>query len=265
MSADSLAMSTAVSTEMPTSAARNAGPSLMPSPRKPTTWPSRCSAWITRTFCCGFRRANTGVSRVASMSSSSLIASIFGPVRYLSTWMPTCRQTLRVTTSLSPVRIFTATPFALSAWIASAALSFGGSRNATKPIMVRSFSSSREYADFTSISRTPSASARKPSSFISRATPCTSSSFCCDKASVVFAVREARADRERLGDRTLGDEEMLARLVAYDHRHAPAREIERHLVDERVFGVQVLDRRLHRPRRAPRRRAGCAVRSGGSC
>ena len=39
MSADSLAISTAVSTEMPTSAAFSAGPSLMPSPRKPTTWP----------------------------------------------------------------------------------------------------------------------------------------------------------------------------------------------------------------------------------
>ena len=40
--------------------------------------------------------------------------------------------------------VFTATPLALSAWIASAALSFGGSRNATKPIRVRSRSSSRE-------------------------------------------------------------------------------------------------------------------------
>ena len=34
--ADSLAMSTAVSTEMPTSAARMAGASLMPSPMNPT-------------------------------------------------------------------------------------------------------------------------------------------------------------------------------------------------------------------------------------
>ncbi len=146
MSADSLAMSTAVSTEMPTSAARKAGPSLMPSPRNPTTCLSRCKAWITRTFCCGLRRAKTGVSRVAMVSCSSLIASIFGPVRYLSTCIPTCRHTLRVTMSLSPVRIFTATPFALSARIASAALSLGGSRKAMKPIIVKSFSSSREYA-----------------------------------------------------------------------------------------------------------------------
>ena len=39
MSAASLAMSTAVSTEMPMSAVRSAGASLMPSPMKPTMWP----------------------------------------------------------------------------------------------------------------------------------------------------------------------------------------------------------------------------------
>ena len=38
-SADSLAMSVAVSTEMPTSAARKAGASLIPSPMNPTTCP----------------------------------------------------------------------------------------------------------------------------------------------------------------------------------------------------------------------------------
>ena len=41
MSADSLAISTAVSTEIPTSALFSAGPSLMPSPRKPTTCPAQ--------------------------------------------------------------------------------------------------------------------------------------------------------------------------------------------------------------------------------
>ena len=39
MSADSLATSTAVSTDMPTSAAFMARTSLMPSPMNPTTWP----------------------------------------------------------------------------------------------------------------------------------------------------------------------------------------------------------------------------------
>ena len=38
-------MSTALSTEMPTSAARSAGASLMPSPMNPTTWPLPCSAF----------------------------------------------------------------------------------------------------------------------------------------------------------------------------------------------------------------------------
>jgi len=50
MSADSLAMSTPLSTEIPTSAALRAGPSLMPSPMKPTTWPLLCSALMTAAF-----------------------------------------------------------------------------------------------------------------------------------------------------------------------------------------------------------------------
>ncbi len=56
-SADSLAMSTALSTEMPTSAARKAGASLMPSPMKPTTCPFFWSACTTRFLCAGERRA----------------------------------------------------------------------------------------------------------------------------------------------------------------------------------------------------------------
>ena len=55
-------MSTAVSTEMPTSAAFSAGPSLMPSPRKPTTWPLRCSARMMRSFCAGDSLAKTVVA-----------------------------------------------------------------------------------------------------------------------------------------------------------------------------------------------------------
>ena len=59
MSAVSLAMSTALSTEMPTSAAFRAGPSLMPSPRKPTTCPFRCKASMIAAFCDGETFANT--------------------------------------------------------------------------------------------------------------------------------------------------------------------------------------------------------------
>ena len=144
MSADSLAMSTAVSTEMPTSAARSAGPSLMPSPRKPTTWPPRCSASTTRTFCCGLSRANTWVSRTAAVSASSPSWSISGPTSRRCTSKPTWRHTLRVTVSLSPVSTFTAMPFACSAVIASATLSLGGSRKARNPISVSADSSAIE-------------------------------------------------------------------------------------------------------------------------
>ena len=59
MSADSFAISTAVSTEMPTSAAFNAALSLMPSPRKPTTWPFRWQAEMILAFCAGEIFANT--------------------------------------------------------------------------------------------------------------------------------------------------------------------------------------------------------------
>jgi hypothetical protein len=43
-------MSTALSTDMPTSAAFRAGPSLMPSPRNPTTCPFLCRASMIAAF-----------------------------------------------------------------------------------------------------------------------------------------------------------------------------------------------------------------------
>ena len=63
MSADSLATSTAVSTEMPTSAACMAGASLMPSPMKPTTWPAARRALDDASpSASGVRRAKTSCS-----------------------------------------------------------------------------------------------------------------------------------------------------------------------------------------------------------
>ena len=50
MSADSLAMSTAMSTEMPMSAGFMAAASLMPSPIKPTVCPLSRRADTTRAF-----------------------------------------------------------------------------------------------------------------------------------------------------------------------------------------------------------------------
>ena len=59
MSAASLAMSTALSTLMPMSAARRAGASLMPSPMKPVMWPLARSACTMRSLCSGVSRANS--------------------------------------------------------------------------------------------------------------------------------------------------------------------------------------------------------------
>ena len=51
---------------------------------------------------------------------------------------------VRVTFSLSPVRIFTRTPYSVNAWIAARVVSLGGSRKARKPISTMSDSSATE-------------------------------------------------------------------------------------------------------------------------
>src|SRR4029450_604350 len=56
MSAASLATSTAVATDTPTSAVWMEGASLMPSPRNPTTWSRLLSARMIRFFCAGETR-----------------------------------------------------------------------------------------------------------------------------------------------------------------------------------------------------------------
>ena len=110
MSADSLAISTAVSTEIPTSALFSAGPSLMPSPRKPTTCPARCRASMIRDFCAGDTLAQTVTVSRRRASSWSVSWSISPPRRTSSVGTPTSRQILRAIMSLSPVRILTRTP-----------------------------------------------------------------------------------------------------------------------------------------------------------
>ena len=92
MSEDSLAMSTALFTEMPTSAALRAGASLMPSPMKPNTWPLLWSARMMRSLCAGASLAKTLVAPAAAASSVSFIASIWEPSKRCSTGMPTCLQ-----------------------------------------------------------------------------------------------------------------------------------------------------------------------------
>ena len=56
MSAAAWATPVAPSTDSPISAAFSAGASLMPSPRKPTTWPLACNALTIRDFWSGASR-----------------------------------------------------------------------------------------------------------------------------------------------------------------------------------------------------------------
>ena len=133
MSADSLATSTAVSTEMPMSAAFMAAASLIPSPIKPTVWPFSRRTDTTRAFWSGVSFANTSVLSAARASSASDIWSRSEPSSILRTFSPTCLQMVRVTLSLSPVRILVVTPWSFSARMASAVDSLGGSRKARYP------------------------------------------------------------------------------------------------------------------------------------
>ena len=129
-SADSLATSTAVSTEMPTSAALSASTSLMPSPMKPTVWPWAFNERMTCSFWAGVRRARMSAS-IAALSKASLsIAASCVPVTTRVTGMPTSWQTLRETSSLSPVRILARTPRSRRPARAVAAVSLGGSKKA---------------------------------------------------------------------------------------------------------------------------------------
>jgi hypothetical protein len=130
MSADSLPTSTAVSTETPTSARFSAGASLMPSPRKPTTWPLACRAWMRLSFCAGESRAKAVASSASPASLSCARPANSAPVTTCSAPRPTSRQTLRVTKSLSPASTLTVIPACLSARMARAVESLGGSKKA---------------------------------------------------------------------------------------------------------------------------------------
>ena len=81
-------------------------------------------------FCDGETLANTAAVSARLANSSGDNAAISLPRTMRFTGRPTSWQILRVTMSLSPVRIFTCTPLAFSVAIAAAQVSFGGSRNA---------------------------------------------------------------------------------------------------------------------------------------
>ncbi|MNV72904.1 hypothetical protein D3C71_1660240 [compost metagenome] len=133
MSAASLATSTAVSTEMPMSAARSAAASLMPSPRNPTTWPLALSMRTMRSLCAGLNLAKMLWVSTAWASSTSSMRSTSPPSTMACSVMPTSLQTLTVTAALSPVSTLICTPCCVSACKAGAVLSLGGSMKATKP------------------------------------------------------------------------------------------------------------------------------------
>ena len=105
ISADSFAISTAFATEMPTSASRMDGASLIPSPMNPTTWPFFLRAFITRFFWTGVIREKMVTPSTTLASPSVSRFSISAPVRTPFTGTPISSQVFRVTSSLSPVRI----------------------------------------------------------------------------------------------------------------------------------------------------------------
>ena len=75
ISAASLAISTAVSTEMPMSAVRSAGASLMPSPMKPTTWPLPFKNRTMRSLCDG-RQSGEHVVRFHCLGQCRVIHAL---------------------------------------------------------------------------------------------------------------------------------------------------------------------------------------------
>ena len=140
-SAASLAISTPLSTEIPTSLAFRANASLIPSPIYPTLCPFSFKTLIISAFCSGDNFAKIVVVSTTSFSLSKPIFATSWPNKIFSTFNPTFWQIALVTFSLSPVKIFVATPCSFNAFIAGAVDSFAGSRKAKYPIKTISFSS----------------------------------------------------------------------------------------------------------------------------
>ena len=130
ISALSLAMSTAESTEIPISDSRSAAASLIPSPKKPTVFFCICRSWMISTFCIGVSLEKMLPFATAFILSSSLIFSNSGPVTAVEVSIPTWREMVFTTASLSPESTLTSTPCSCSCLMACAADSLGGSRKA---------------------------------------------------------------------------------------------------------------------------------------
>ena len=136
-----MAISTAVSTDIPISASFIAVASFIPSPINPTVWPFLFKICTILVFCKGDNLAKISTLSTVIASSSSLILSISEPSKISLLLRPTFPHILFVTLSLSPVRTLVLTPYSFKAEIAFAVVGLGGSRKAKYPISTISISS----------------------------------------------------------------------------------------------------------------------------
>ena len=147
ISADSFAISTAVSTDTPTSEFISDGLSLIPSPIYPTIFPASFRSLTTRAFWIGESFANILVLFKSLFTAWSDSLSRSEPMTIWGDFIPTLSHTHFVTSTLSPVKTITLIPFLFNFSIEDLALSFGGSRNPINPIRTIFFSSSTPKSD----------------------------------------------------------------------------------------------------------------------
>ena len=149
-------------------------------------------------------------------------------------------HTLRLMSWLSPVRIFTATPCSCSASSARAAVSLGGSRNATYPLSTSSHSSS--FAQICFPGKLLGRDRQHAEAIVAEALV-----FFLQPDHQVRVHRgqlpvqlEVRAVMEDLLRSTLGEQDRLAFGVLHQNGHHAPREVERDLIQLLVLLDQLL-------------------------
>ena len=152
ISADSLAISTAVSTETPTSEFVSEGLSLIPSPIYPTIFPASFNILTILAFCIGDNFAKILVFFNNLKTAMSVNLSSLLPNTIFLEFIPTFEQTHRVTSALSPVNTITRIPAWFNFSIDSFADSFGGSKKPINPKRIIFFSSLTSKCSIFSIS-----------------------------------------------------------------------------------------------------------------
>mmetsp|Transcript_13226 Transcript_13226/g.33314 ORF Transcript_13226/g.33314 Transcript_13226/m.33314 type:complete len:222 (-) Transcript_13226:1620-2285(-) len=128
----------------PMLAALRAGASLTPSPVMDETWPMRWSDLTMRILFSGEARAKTLQLRTMLSRASSSMASSWGPVKVETSLSLASEGTMASILAMavavagwSPVIILTTMPALVATLTPSMASGRGGSRMATRPIMVR--------------------------------------------------------------------------------------------------------------------------------